>query len=104
MLNFTGQRLVHRAEIMQLRGAWRDAREEARCASERFARGVNQLATGAAAYHHGEAHRLLGEFAAAEDAYRGASQWGWQPQPALALLRLAQMPRRGRRRDPPDGG
>jgi DNA-binding CsgD family transcriptional regulator len=90
MLNFTGQCLVHRAEIMQLHGAWRDAREEARCASERFARGVNQLATGAAAYRHGEAHRLLGEFAAAEDAYRSASQWGWQPQPGLALLRLAQ--------------
>ncbi len=90
MLNFTGQCLVHRAEIMQLHGAWRDALEEARRASERFAGGVNQLATGAASYRQGEVHRLLGEFTAAEDAYRSASQWGWQPQPGLALLRLAQ--------------
>ncbi|MGH3776191.1 MAG: LuxR C-terminal-related transcriptional regulator [Pseudonocardiaceae bacterium] len=90
MLNFTGQCLVHRAEIMQLHGAWRDALEEARRASERFARGVNQLATGAASYRQGEIHRLLGESAAAEDAYRSASQWGCQPQPGLALLRLAQ--------------
>ncbi len=90
MLNFTGQCLVHRAEIMQLHGAWRDALKEARRASERFARGANQLAIGAASYRQGEVHRLLGEFAAAEDAYRSACQWGWQPQPGLALLRLAQ--------------
>ncbi|MGQ0715951.1 MAG: LuxR C-terminal-related transcriptional regulator [Pseudonocardiales bacterium] len=90
MLNFTGQCLVHRAEIMQLHGAWRDALEEAQRAGERFARSVNQRATGAASYRQGEVHRLLGEFAAAEDAYRSASQWGCQPQPGLALLRLAQ--------------
>ncbi|MGH3887832.1 MAG: LuxR C-terminal-related transcriptional regulator [Pseudonocardiaceae bacterium] len=90
MLNFTGQCLLHRAEIMQLHGAWRGALEEARRASERFALGVNQLATGAASYRQGEIHRLLGEFTAAEDSYRSASQWGWQPQPGLALLRLAQ--------------
>ena len=35
-------------------------------------------------------HRLRGEFAAAEEAYRSASQWGLEPQPGLALLRLAQ--------------
>ena len=31
-----------------------------------------------------------GEYAAAEDAYQLASQWGLEPQPGLALLRLAQ--------------
>ena len=35
-------------------------------------------------------HRLRGEFAAAEEAYRSASQRGLEPQPGLALLRLAQ--------------
>jgi DNA-binding CsgD family transcriptional regulator len=32
----------------------------------------------------------MGEFAAAEEAYREASRWGHQPQPGLALLRLAE--------------
>jgi hypothetical protein len=35
-------------------------------------------------------HRLRGEFTAAEEAYRHASQGGWEPQPGLALLWLAQ--------------
>jgi ATP/maltotriose-dependent transcriptional regulator MalT len=34
--------------------------------------------------------RLLGEFDAAEEAYREASRFGWEPQPGLAQLRLAQ--------------
>ena len=44
----------------------------------------------AAYYQQGEIYRLRGEFAEAEAAYRNASQWGWDPQPGLALLRLAQ--------------
>jgi DNA-binding NarL/FixJ family response regulator len=35
-------------------------------------------------------HRLRGEFSAAEEDYRRASQFGREPQPGLALLRLAQ--------------
>jgi DNA-binding NarL/FixJ family response regulator len=35
-------------------------------------------------------HRLRGECKAAEEAYRRASQFGWEPQPGLALFRLAQ--------------
>ncbi len=37
MVSFTGRCLTHRAEIMQLRGAWGEALEEARRAGERFA-------------------------------------------------------------------
>src|SRR2546428_513063 len=37
MVAFTGRCLVHRAEVLQLDGAWRDALEEARRAGERFA-------------------------------------------------------------------
>ena len=33
---------------------------------------------------------MRGEFDAAEAAYRDASRYGWEPQPGLALLRLAQ--------------
>jgi DNA-binding CsgD family transcriptional regulator len=91
MVAHTGLCLVHRAEIMELQGAWRDALEEARRAGERFAQGMtNQLAAGYALYRQGEVHRLQGELAAAEEAYRDASRCGWEPQPGLALLRLAE--------------
>lgn len=87
---FTGRCLVHRAEIMQLHGAWRDALAEARLAERRFAEKMNQAAAGQAIYRQGEVRRLLGELAEAEEAYRDASRLGWESQPGLALLRLAQ--------------
>jgi ATP/maltotriose-dependent transcriptional regulator MalT len=43
-----------------------------------------------ACYQQAELHRLCGEFAQAEDGYRQALESGRQPQPGLALLRLAQ--------------
>ena len=51
---------------------------------------ANQLACGKALYRQGEVHRLRGELDAAEEAYRDASRRGCEPQPGLALLRLAQ--------------
>jgi DNA-binding CsgD family transcriptional regulator len=90
MVAFTGRCLVHRAEIMQLHGAWREALEEARRARERSAQGVSQAAAAQAFYRQGEVHRLQGELAAAEEAYRDASRCGCEPQPGLALLRLAE--------------
>jgi DNA-binding CsgD family transcriptional regulator len=89
LVAFVGVCRVHRAEIMQLRGAWQDALEEAQRAYAR-SHGVNQEAVAAALYQRGEVHRLKGEFAAAEEAYRGASDLGLEPQPGLALLRVAQ--------------
>jgi DNA-binding CsgD family transcriptional regulator len=91
MVAHNGLCLVHRAEIMQLRGAWKDALREARRASDRYSEGVlNALAYGKAHYREGEIHRLRGRFDAAEDAYREASRCGCEPQPGLARLRLAQ--------------
>jgi DNA-binding CsgD family transcriptional regulator len=91
MLAHNGLCLVHRAEIMQMQGAWEDALNEARRAAEHFTEGVlNQLACGKAFYRQGEVHRLRGALAAAEEAYREASRYGSETQPGLALLRIAQ--------------
>ena len=89
LVPYRGECLVYRAEIMQLHGAWSDAVEEARRACEWLARPPGP-ATGLAFYQRAELHRLRGEFAKAEQAYRQASRFGRTPQPGLALLRLAQ--------------
>ena len=90
MVSFTGRCLAHRAGIKQLRGEWEDALEEARVARERCEEAMNRPATGQALYQQGELHRLRGDFEAAEAAYREATAFGREPQPGLALLRLAQ--------------
>ena len=61
MVSFTGRCLAHRAGIMQLHGAWRDALAEAQLARERCEQAMNRAATGQALYQQGELHRLLGD-------------------------------------------
>ena len=90
VLAFTGRCLVHRAEILQLNGDWPDALEEAQRARQRFIDTRNEGRVGLAAYREAELQRLVGKFEDAEDAYREASRYGWEPQPGLAQLRLAQ--------------
>ena len=90
MVAYSGRCHVHRAEIMQLKGAWPDALEEARHATRRAAKGNHRGALAGAAYVQGEVHRLRGDFEAAEQAYREASRYGREAQPGLALLRLEQ--------------
>ena len=87
MVAFTTACLVHRAEVLRLHGDWR----EALCEAERAAsRPGSPAATATAFYEMAEIHRLRGHSAEAEDAYRGASRYGHEAQPGLALLRLAQ--------------
>jgi len=90
LVAFTGRCLIHRAEIMQLHGQWTEALDEALRASERLLQSFNRAATAQAFYRQGELLRLRGELRSAEEAYRQASRYGLEPQPGLALLRLAQ--------------
>ena len=90
LVPYRGQCLLHRAEIMQLHGAWQDAIDEIQRASDRLADRPGRSAAGAAFYRRGELHRLCCEFADAEECFRQASRCGREPQPGLALLRLAQ--------------
>jgi DNA-binding CsgD family transcriptional regulator len=87
LVPYRGQCMVHRAQIMLVHGAWPDALDEARRACDRLS---GHPAVGAAFYQLAELHRLRGSFAQAEDAYRRAGRWLPEPQPGLALMRLAQ--------------
>lgn len=92
---YRGQCLVHRSEIMQLRGNWADAMDEVRQAHEHLSDPPGDPVLGMALYQQGELLRLRGDFSGAESCYREASGRGHTMQPGLALLRLAQ----GRRHD-----
>jgi DNA-binding CsgD family transcriptional regulator len=89
MVAFTDVCLVHRAEIMQFHGVWSEALAEAGRACERSKQAARKP-PGAALYQQAEIYRLRGEYANADYAYRDASRLGYEPQPGLALLRLAQ--------------
>jgi tetratricopeptide (TPR) repeat protein len=89
LVPFRGQCMVHRAQIMQIEGAWLDALDELRQAFERFT-DTGHPAAGDALYEQAEVHRWRGELDLAEEAYRQAASFGRDPQPGLALLRLAQ--------------
>jgi DNA-binding CsgD family transcriptional regulator len=90
LVHFRGECLLNRAELRQFHGAWEDAAAEAQEASERFAQREADPSLGEAIYQTAEIHRLRGEFADAEAAYRRASRLGRPPEPGMALLRLAQ--------------
>ncbi|MEG3630123.1 LuxR C-terminal-related transcriptional regulator [Streptomyces poriticola] len=87
---YRGQCLVHRSEIMQLRGEWADAMDEVRQACEHLSDPPGNPVMGMALYQRAELYRLRGDFPRAENCYREAIDRGHSAQPGLALLRLAQ--------------
>lgn len=86
---FPGLCRVHRAEMLQQRGEWVEAEQEARRAYDELC-DVNVFNSGSAFYEIGEIRRRLGDLDGADEAFRQADELGRQPQPGLALLRLAQ--------------
>jgi len=80
---------VHRAQVLQTRGDWKQAEEEALGACRDMV-GVDVFAVADGYYEVGEVRRLRRDLAGAEEAYTLAHEWGRDPQPGLALLRLAQ--------------
>jgi len=90
LVRYRGECLLYRAEVMQLRGHWDHAAQDARDACGLLTSGEGRPMAGAAFYRLGEIHRLRGEFARAEAAYARANERGRRPYPGLSLLRLAQ--------------
>jgi class 3 adenylate cyclase len=86
---FPGICRVHRAEIMRLRGAWAEAEQEARRALTEL-QPFNLMFAGEGFYELGEIRLRMGDIEGAEDAFRQGNELGREPQPGLALLRLAE--------------
>jgi DNA-binding CsgD family transcriptional regulator len=80
---------VHWAEILHTRGAWDEAEAEALDAARDMA-GIDVFVVADGYYEVGEIRRRRGDLAGAEEAYSRAHEVGRDPQPGLALLRLAQ--------------
>jgi DNA-binding NarL/FixJ family response regulator len=86
---FKGICRVHRAQVMQISGAWTEAEEEA----TRVCADIAHINVGIVAEGHyqiGEIRRLRGDLTGAEEAYREGHRLGRDPQPGFAQLLLAQ--------------
>jgi class 3 adenylate cyclase len=87
---FPGVCRIHRAEVVAVSGAWARAESELLRATTELAsyNAVPPQADGF--YAIGDIRRLKGDFEGAEAALREADSRGRSPQPALALVRLAE--------------
>jgi class 3 adenylate cyclase len=86
---FPGACRIHRAEALRLRGDWPAAEAQALAACEELL-DFDRMITAAGHYEIAEIRRRRGDFAGAEQAYRTSNELGRDPQPGLALLRLAE--------------
>jgi class 3 adenylate cyclase len=87
---FPGVCRVHRAELLTLRGSFTEAEKQAVLACEELPRFNFYSGLGPANYAIGEVRRRTGDLTSAEEAYARAHEFGYNPQPGLSLLRLAQ--------------
>lgn len=86
---FVGICRVHRAQLLLGSGEWQRAEAEALDVCEQLST-MNTSAVAEASYQLAEVRRLRGDLASADEAYRQAHLKGRDPQPGLALLRLAE--------------
>jgi ATP/maltotriose-dependent transcriptional regulator MalT len=86
---YPGMCRINRAQLANLRGEWSQAEAEAIRATEELIAFSPALAA-EALYETGEVRRRRGDLAGAEVAFERAHELGVEPQPGLALLRLAQ--------------
>jgi tetratricopeptide (TPR) repeat protein len=84
-----GRCRVHRAEMLRIRGSLADAEDEALAACEEL-RPYMRREFGWPLTELGTIRLQRGDLEGAEDALVEAYRAGWDPQPGLALLRLAQ--------------
>jgi tetratricopeptide (TPR) repeat protein len=84
-----GRCRVHRAEILRLRGACDEAEREALLACEEL-RPYLRREMGWPLSELGRIRLRKGDIERAEEAFLAAHRVGWEPQPGLALVRLAQ--------------
>ena len=87
---FPGVCRVQRAELMRMRGALAEAEEEASKARTELESYGRLPQAGAAAYEVGEIRLRLGDLDGAEQAFAVAHGLGHEPQPGIALLRVAR--------------
>lgn len=84
-----GRCRVHRAEILRLRGSWNEAEREALGACDEL-RPYLRREMGWPLCELGRIRLRKGDLEGAEQALQAADRAGWDPQPGLALVRLAQ--------------
>jgi DNA-binding CsgD family transcriptional regulator len=90
VLLYRGQCLLHRAEVLQFHGAWKEAAVEVERARRRLVDPMGRLVIGAASYLRADLLRLTGRSGPAGVAYGEAGRSGRDPLPGLALLRADQ--------------
>jgi class 3 adenylate cyclase len=86
---FPGVCRVFRAEVMRLRGDWLAAEEEVGLACQELTDFAPDVAKHGF-YELGELRLRMGDFEAAEEAFRQSHSLGREPQPGLAQLQLAR--------------
>jgi DNA-binding CsgD family transcriptional regulator len=86
---FPGMCRINRAEVARLRGSWSEAEAEALRAVQEV-EGLEPDIAAAALVQLGEIRRRTGDLAGAEHAFARARELGADPQPGMAMVRLAQ--------------